>query len=146
MLAYKYGEQSDSLVGRNLALDIEGSELTLRVDLTPNFHTRNKAASAFSDGLNFLHNHHRLKYVQCNDNLVRARLIRAWEAVSAPTLRMQLDLGVRGWHTYLVVPHSLFMGGIQLDVQQLLESSDHGPVAGHALADTRASHHHRNIA
>lgn len=120
-LAYKYGEASDGLLGRNFTLDIEGRVLTLAIDLTPNFHTRNKSASAYLDAVNFAHNHHKLRYLQCSDNLVRARLIRAWEQVQNPELRMCLDMGQRGQYLYAVEPHSLFMGGIQLDVQRVLE-------------------------
>jgi hypothetical protein len=125
-LAYKYGEGTDGLTGRNFILDVEGNVLTLTIDLTPNFHTRNKSASAYLDAVNFGHNHHKLRYLQCADNLVRARLIRAWEAVEDPQLIMCLELGPRGRYLYAVKPHSLFMGGIQFDVQQVLEDRDAG--------------------
>ena len=128
-LAYKYGEESDGLMGRNFMLQVEGPELTLTVDLTPNFHTRNKAASNYLDAINLAHNHHKLRYLQCSDNLVRTRLIRTWEQVSQPRLRMCLDLGARGRFMYLVLPHSLFMGGVQLDVQEVLEQLE--PDAAH---------------
>ncbi len=36
---------------------------------------------------------------------------------------MCLDLGERGRFLYLVLPHSLFMGGVQLDVQQVLDNA-----------------------
>ena len=120
-LAYKYGEASDGLLGRNFTLEIEGRVLTLLIDLTPNFHTRNKSASAYLDAINFAHNHHKLRFLQCSDNLVRQRLIRAWEQVSHPELRMCLDMGQRGRYLYAVQPHSLFMGGIQFDVERVLE-------------------------
>ena len=120
-LSYKYGESSDGLMGRHFMLEIDGRVLTLSIDLTPNFHTRNKGASAYLDAVNLAHNHHKLRYLQCSDNLVRARLIRAWEQVQQPQLRMCLELGQRGRYLYSVQPHSLFMGGIQFDVEEVLE-------------------------
>jgi hypothetical protein len=120
-LAYKYGEGSDGLTGRNFTLQVEGQVLTLTVDLTSNFHTRNKSAPAYLDAINLAHNHHKLRYLQCTDNLVRARLIRAWEQVREPQLRLSLELGERGRYVYAVQPHSLFTGGIQFDVQELIE-------------------------
>ncbi len=123
-LAYKYAEASDSLMGRNFMLDVEGGELTLTIDLTPNFHTRNKGASAYLDAVNLAQNHHKLRYLQCSDNLVRARLIKSWEQVQQPQLRMCLELGQRGRYVYAVQPHSLFMGGIQFDVQEVLEPQE----------------------
>jgi hypothetical protein len=138
-LAYKYGEASDGLMGRHFILEVEGHVLTLTIDLTPNFHTRNKAASNYLDAINLAHNHHKLRYLQCSDNLVRARLIRAWEQVNQPKMRLVLDLGQRGRFVYSVLPHSLFMGGVQLDVQEVLameparaetlELEDHGEPA-----------------
>src|SRR3954468_21482942 len=119
-LAYKYGEGTDGLMGRNFMLDVEGNELTLTADLTPNFHTRNKGASAYLDAVNLAHNHHKLRYLQCSDNLVRARLIKAWEHVPDPRLCLCLELGPRGRYLYAVQPHSLFMGGIQFDVLEVL--------------------------
>lgn len=120
-LSYKYGEASDGMLGRNFILEVEGPVLTLCMDLTPNFHTRNKTASAYLDALSLVHNHHKLKYLQCSDNLVRARLIKAWEQVPHPELRMRLELGPRGHYLYAVVPHSLFMGGIQFDVERTID-------------------------
>jgi hypothetical protein len=120
-LAYKYGEGSDGLMGRHFTLEVEQRELMLSIDLTPNFHTRNKSASAYLDAVNLAHNHHKLRYLQCADNLVRARLIKAWEQVQQPVLRMCLDLGPRGRYLYGVQPHSLFMGGIQFDVEEVLQ-------------------------
>jgi hypothetical protein len=120
-LAYKYGEGSDGLLGRHFMLEVEDRVLTLTIDLTPNFHTRNKSASAYLDAVNLAHNHHKLRYLQCADNLVRSRLIKAWEQVHQPQLRMCLDLGQRGRYIYAVQPHSLFMGGIQFDVEDVLQ-------------------------
>lgn len=120
-LAYKYGDASDGLLGRNFMLDVQGRLLTLAVDLTPNFHTRNKSAASYMDAVNLVQNHHKLRYLQCSDNLLRTRLIRAWEQVQQPELRLRLDLGQRGRYLYAVQPHSLFMGGIQFDVERVLE-------------------------
>ena len=123
-LAYKYGEGTDGLTGRNFLLEVEGNLLTLTIDLTPNFHTRNKSASAYVDAVNFSQNHHKLRFLQCADNLVRARLIRAWESVEEPQLVLCLDMGGRGRFHFSVRPHSLFMGGIQFDVQEVLQERD----------------------
>ena len=120
-LAYKYGEDSDRLVGRHLALLHDGPVLTISIDLASNFQGRNKTAAAYLDAVHLLHNHHRLRSLQCGDNLVRSRLIRAWDQVAQPQLRMCLELGSRGRFLYSVKPHSLFAGGIQLDVADLLE-------------------------
>jgi len=120
-LVYKYGEASSGLLGRQFTLDVEGRVMTLTIDLTPNFHTRNKSAAIYLDAVNFAHNHHKLRFLQCSDNLLRSRLIKAWEMVDQPQLRLCLDLGQRGRYLYAVQPHSLFMGGIQFDVQQVLE-------------------------
>jgi len=139
-LAYKYGEASDGLLGRNFTLDIEGRVLTLAIDLTPNFHTRNKSASAYLDAVNFAHNHHKLRYLQCSDNLMRQRLIRAWEQVQHPELRMCLDMGPRGRYLYAVEPHSLFMGGIQFDVRRVIEEEATRSRA-HTLELQGAGHH-----
>ena len=120
-LAYKYGEASDGLLGRHFMLAVDGRVLTLVIDLTPNFHTRNKGATAYLDAITLVRNHHKLRYLQCSDNLLRTRLIRAWEQVDDPLLRLCLDLGERGRYLYEVQPHSLFMGGIQFDVRRQLE-------------------------
>jgi hypothetical protein len=125
-LAYKYGEASDGLLGRHFVLEVEGAVLTLSIDLSSNFHTRNKSASAYLDAVNFAQNHHKLRFLQCSDNLVRSRLIRAWEQVEQPQLRLSLELGSRGRYLYQVQPHSLFMGGIQFDVQHLLPDTEAG--------------------
>lgn len=120
-LAYKYGEGSDGVTGRNFTLEVEGQVLTVAIDVTPNFHVRNKNAPAYLDAVTLAHNHHKLRSVQCSDNLVRARLIRAWDQVEQPQMRLSLDLGERGRYVYAVQPHSLFTGGIQFDVQEFLE-------------------------
>ena len=125
-VAYKYGEGTDGLMGRNFVLETEGSELTLTIDLTPNFHTRSKSAAAYIDAVNFAQNYHKLRYLQCADNLVRARLIKAWETVNEPRLVLCLDMGARGRFRFVVQPHSLFMGGIQFDVQEVIEDGDEG--------------------
>lgn len=120
-LAYKYGEASDRLIGRNLMLLHDGPVLTIAIDLSSNFQLRNKTSAAYLDALNFVHNHHKLRSLQCGDNLVRARLIRSWDMVAEPQLRMCLELGQPGRFLYSVQPHSLFAGGVQLDVVDVLE-------------------------
>lgn len=120
-LAYKYGGGSDRLTGRNLSLLRDGEVLTIVMDLSGNFQARSKATAACLDVDNLVLNHHKLRSLLCGDNLVRARLIRAWEQVARPQLRMCLDLGQRGRFLYSVQPHSLFTGGIQFDVQDLLD-------------------------
>ncbi len=120
-LSYKYGGGSDRLTARHLSLIHDGAVLTIVIDLSANFQARNKTAGAYLDAVNLVHNHHKLHSVQCGDNLVRSRLIRSWEQVASPQLRMCLELGPRGRFLYSVEPHSLFTGGIQLDVEDVLE-------------------------
>jgi hypothetical protein len=131
-LAYKYSEAGGGLLGRNTVLHVEGELLTLEIDLHSNLQTRNKQSSWFLDATYLVQNHHKLKSLQCPDNLVRARLIRSWEAVATPKLRMRLLLGPSGSFLYQVSPHSLFMGGIQLDVEAFLASER--PEGGSAAA------------
>ena len=121
-LAYKYSEATGGLLGRNMVLQVEGNLHTLEIDLISNLQTRNKLSSWYVDANYLVQHHHKLKSLQCPDNLVRARLIRSWEAVATPRLRMRLNLGAAGCFLYQVLPHSLFMGGIQLDVQAFLAS------------------------
>jgi hypothetical protein len=120
-LTYKYGEANGGLLGRNLVLEVVGNQLTLEVDLSANLLARNKQSPWYLDALDLAANHHKLKSLQCPDNLVRTRLIRAWEGIEDPRLRMRLVLNPRGRYVFDVSPHSLFMGGIQLDVQAFLE-------------------------
>lgn len=120
-LTYKYGEANGGLLGRNLVLEAEGNLLTLEIDLSANLLARNKQSPWYLDAVDLASNYHKLRSLQCPDNLVRARLIRAWESVESPKLRMRLVLSPRGRYLYEVAPHSLFMGGIQLDVQAFLE-------------------------
>lgn len=141
-LAYKYGEGSDGLVGRNFTLEVEERVLTLTIDLTTNFHTRNKGAAAYLDAVNLAQNHHKLRYLQCSDNLVRSRLIRAWEQVHQPQLRLCLELGQRGRYLYSVQPHSLFMGGIQFDVEEVLDQDM--PHSRHHLLELHSNGTHGN--
>ncbi len=129
-LAYRHGEASDSLLGRNFSLGTEGRLLTLGIDLAANFHTRNKNGGPYLDAVGLATNHRRLRFLQCSDNLVRSRLIRAWERVENPQLHMCLDLGERGHYVYSVKPHSLFMGGVQLDVLEFLDDAN-APLAHH---------------
>jgi hypothetical protein len=51
---------------------------------------------------------------------------------------MRLILSPRGRYLYEVAPHSLFMGGIQLDVQAFLEdeSESHPEAESHSDTDT----------
>ena len=120
-LTYKYGEASGGLLGRNIVLEAEGNVLTLEVDLSANLLARNKSSPWYLDAVSLASNYHKLRSLQCADNLVRTRLIRAWEGVADPLLRLRLVLNPRGRYLYVVAPHSLFMGGIQLDVQAFLE-------------------------
>jgi len=136
-LAYKYGEASGGLLGRNLVLEVDGNVLTLEVDLSANLLARNKQSPWYLDAVSLASNYHKLRSLQCPDNLVRARLIRAWDSVENPQMRMRLVLSPRGRYLYEVAPHSLFMGGIQLDVQAFLdeESESHPPAADAAPGD-----------
>lgn len=142
-LTYKYGEATGGLLGRNLLLEADGNLLTLEIDLSANLLTRNKQSSWYLDAVELAGNYHKLKSLQCPDNLVRARLIRAWEGVQEPRLRMRLVLNPRGRYVYDVSPHSLFMGGIQLDVQAFLEEeSETNPTEASPLpeADPHRKH------
>ncbi|MCY7318697.1 MAG: hypothetical protein LH617_08200 [Ramlibacter sp.] len=123
-LTYKYGERSDSLLGRHFSLIDEAAVLTLSIDLTANFQTRNKTSPSYLDAVNLAHSHHKLESLLCGDNLLRARLIRAWEQVDQPQLRICLDLGQRGRFLYAVEPHSLLTGGIQFVVKDVLEEDN----------------------
>ena len=133
-LTYKYGEANGGLLGRNLLLEVDGDVLTLEIDVSANLLARNKQSPWYLDAVDLASNYHKLKSLQCPDNLVRARLIRAWEGVESPRLRMRLVLNPRGRYLYEVSPHSLFMGGIQLDVQAFLEEESET-----SLQDSEAS-------
>ena len=137
-LTYKYGEASGGLLGRNLVLEVDGNLLTLEVDLSANLLTRNKQSGWYLDAVDLSSNYHKLKSLQCPDNLVRTRLIRAWEGIENPKLRMRLVLNPRGRYLFEVAPHSLFMGGIQLDVQAFLE--EESDTTGTPSTQTEASH------
>lgn len=126
-LTYGTGEAGEALIGRRFTLDVEGSAMTLLIDLTPNFQTRNKMAASYLDATALVRNHDRLRSVQCDDNLVRTRLVRTWEEMQEPTLKLVLDLGPRGHFVYAVRPHLLFTGGVQLDVLQALDASVYMP-------------------
>lgn len=145
-LSYKYGESSGGLLGRNLLLEAEGNLLTLEVDLSANLLARNKSSPWYLDAIALASNYHKLKSLQCPDNLVRTRLIRAWEGVENPRMRMRLVLSPKGRYLYEVSPHSLFMGGIQLDVQAFIEEeSEHATQAAPEsaeLADTDSTGKH----
>jgi hypothetical protein len=121
-LAYKYGEGSGGLLGRNLTLEVAGELVTLEIDLSGNLKARNKTSPWYVDAVNLQRHHHKLKLLQIPDNLVRSRLIKAWEALAHPKMRLVLLLGEGGGsYLYEVAPHSLFTGGIQFDVQAFLE-------------------------
>ena len=137
-LTYKYGEAVGGLLGRNLVLEVDGNLLTFEIDLSANLLARNKSSPWYLDAVSLSTNYHKLKSLQCPDNLVRTRLIRAWEGVENPKLRMRLILAPRGRYLYEVSPHSLFMGGIQLDVQAFLE--EESETTGTASEQTEASH------
>ena len=138
-LTYKYGEANGGLLGRNLVLEVDGNVLTLEVDLSGNLLARNKQSPWYLDAVDLSSNYHKLKSLQCPDNLVRTRLIRAWEGIESPRLRMRLVLSPRGRYLYEVAPHSLFMGGIQLDVQAFLEDeSETTSSATEATSDANA--------
>jgi hypothetical protein len=124
-LTYSDGEDGEALIGRRFQLESEGSELTLSIDLTPNFQTRNKNAAAYLDASALVRNAQRLRSLQCDDNLVRTRLVRTWEEMHEPRLRMLLDLGPRGGFSYAVQPRLLFTGGVQLDVLRVLSATAH---------------------
>ncbi len=126
-LAYKYGEPDGSLLGRDLALEIQAEQLTLEMDLSPNLLIRNKQSPAYLGAMALATSHHRLMSLQCPDNLVRTRLLRAWGGVAQPRLRLRLILRPRGTYLYEVDPHSLFTGGIQLDVRVVLGDESPGP-------------------
>lgn len=144
-LVYKYGEGGGGLLGRNLTLTIEGSLLVLDIDLEANLRARNKTSSAYVSAMYLARNPHKLKSLQCPDNLVRARLIRAWEQVAKPELVLRLDLAGHGRFIYGVSPHSLFMGGVQLDVRDFREEQG---TDLHNLGNTagEAGPHHRHHA
>lgn len=120
-LAYKYDGAAGDVTGSHLTLTSDGPVLTLAVDLTGNFRSRDRAARSYLDAMTLLRDHHKLKFVQCHDNLVRTRLVRAWEQVAHPQLRLALLMGARGGSLYEVMPRSLLMGGVQLDVLSVLD-------------------------
>ena len=120
-LEYRDGERGGRLAGHHMSLIQDGAVLTIVFDLAANFQARDKASAAYLEAVTLEHNHRRLRSLQCGDNLVRSRLIRAWEKVSDPKPRMCLELGARGRCLYSIKPHSMFTGGIQLDVVEVLE-------------------------
>lgn len=138
-LAYKYGEAAGGVLGRNLSLEVLNEVLTLEIDLEANLRSRNKNSPWYVAASNLLRHRHKLKSLQCPDNLVRGRLIRAWEQIAQPRLRLLLDLGPEGRYLYEVSPHSLFTGGIQLDVRAFLEELE--PGASRAMETDEHSHH-----
>jgi hypothetical protein len=124
-LGFGDGAPSQGLLGRRFMLEVEGGTLTLSLDLTPNFHTRDKTATGYVDAAALPRNHLRLQEVQIEDNLLRTRLLRAWEAVPTqppPRLLLVLDLGPRGSFRYQVRLQLRFAGGVSLQVVQALVS------------------------
>ena len=124
-LGYGDGAPSQGLLGRRFMLDVAGGELTLSLDLTPNFHTRDKAAAGYVDAAALPRNHARLREVQIDDSLLRTRLLRAWEAAPPdppPRLLLALDLGPRGSFHYQVLLQLRFAGGVSLQVLRVLEA------------------------
>lgn len=144
-LVYKYGEPGGGVLGRNLTLTIEGNQLILDIDIEANLRARNKSSSWYVSAMFLARNPHKLKSVQCPDNLVRARLIRAWEQVTNPQLLLRLDLGGHGRFIYGVAPHSLFMGGVQLDVRDFREEHE-GEIQPVGNPGEASPHHHRHHA
>jgi hypothetical protein len=138
-LTYKYGEANGGLLGRNLVLEVEGNVLTLEIDLSANLLARNKQSPWYLDAVGLSTDYHKLKSLQCPDNLVRARLIRVWEGMQEPKLRMRLVLHPKGRYLYEVAPHSLFMGGIQLDVQAFLEDESETTSTETTTSETEAA-------
>jgi hypothetical protein len=141
-LVYKYGESGGGVLGRNMVLTCDGNILTLDVDLEANLRARNKSSSWYVSGMFLVRNPHKLKSLQCPDNLVRARLIRAWEQVTNPKLQLRLDLGGHGRFVYDVSPHSLFMGGVQLDVRDFREEQESDMQELHAPGTHHTFHRH----
>jgi len=135
-LSFGDGQVSQALAGRRFMLEVAGAQLALTIDLTPNFHTRNRAAPGYVDATALIRNHDRLRAVQCDDSLVRTRLLRAWEAAAPASpeaggrhLRLVLDLGPRGQFAYRVQPQLRFTGEVQLDVLEVLPAVDPQPGA-----------------
>ena len=122
-LVYKYDGAGGNVTGCHLTLSCEGSLMTLAVDLSGNFRARDRATRTYLDAVTLARDHHKLKFVQCHDTLVRTRLVRAWEQVAHPRMRLALLMGSRGASLYEVTPRSLFMGGVQLDVLSVLDSA-----------------------
>jgi len=120
-LAYRYRAGSDLLIGRNFSLVHDDQVFRVVIDLGANFQARDKTACAYLDAVHLAQNYRQLCSLQCADNLLRSRLIRAWERVAQPRLQMCLDLGPRGRCLYSVKPRSLFMGGIEFDVREVLD-------------------------
>ena len=125
-LDYGDGAASQGLLGRRIMLDLLPGELSVSLDLTPNFHTRDKSAAGYADAAALPRNHARLRAVQIDDSLVRTRLLRAWEAAAAadtpPRLSLLLDLGPRGSFRYQVLLQLRFAGGVSLQVVRVIEA------------------------
>jgi hypothetical protein len=127
-LSFGDGQAGEGLIGRRFMLEVQGNALTVHVDLTPNFQPRNRHAGSYLDASALVRNHDRLRSLQCDDNLVRTRLVRTWKEMQEPQLRLVLDLGPKGHYAYAVTPHLLFTGGVQLDVLAVLDPARFTPV------------------
>ena len=121
-LTYGDDEASEALLGRRFGLDVDEGDMLLSIDLTPNFQTRKKSAPGYVEAQAFTRSHARLRALECDDNLVRTRLVRAWEAQRAPRLRLLLDLGPRGRFVYAARPRLRFTGGVRLEVLRAIEA------------------------
>lgn len=133
-LVYGAGQgEGGSLIGRRFMLDVEGRELMLSVDLALNFQGRYKSTGPI-EAEALMRNRSRLRAIQCDDNLVRTRLVRAWEELHEPRLTALLDLGERGRLLYAVRPHLRFMGGVQLEVLKELDLSQALPLSAEEAA------------
>lgn len=120
-VAYKYGGTTEALRGSHFTLLVNEPVFTLVMDLSSNFRIRDKSSSTYLDALTLVRDYHKVRLVQCHDSLVRTRLLRALDGVAAAQMHLALRLGSRATCLYSVLPHSLLMGGIQLDVLSVLD-------------------------
>jgi len=128
-LSFGDGQAGEGLIGRRFMLEVLGNALTVHIDLTLNFQARNRHAGSYLDATALVRNHDRLRSLECDDNLVRTRLVRTWKEMQEPQVRLVLDLGSKGHYAYAVNPHLLFAGGVQLEVVAVLDPSGYTPLA-----------------
>lgn len=122
---YKYDGAAGQLTGSQMTLSREGSLLTLTVDLSANLRTRDhRVGGAWQDAMILARDRHKLKFVQCHDRLMRTRLVKAWEQVDSPRMRLALLMGPALTCLYEVKPRALLLGGVQLDVVDNLDPRD----------------------